>query len=261
MEVTRCSVPVETRAPEGTANAYVLGRDPAVLVDPAGRTAELDHLVRTRGVEHVLVTHTHPDHVGAVDQYVSELEATAWARAGRTDQFREATGVDPERTFSPGTALVLDEPIYILDTPGHASDHVAFVAGQGGPILCGDCAVRDRSVVVGAPDGDMRAYLTTLRRLRVADTPALLPGHGPPITDPTTAVERLLAHRLERERSVREAVERGGQTLEEILEFAYGKDLSGVADLARTTVDAHLEKLSVEGALEWDGERAQWLSP
>ncbi|WP_222920096.1 MBL fold metallo-hydrolase [Natrinema sp. SYSU A 869] len=274
MDITRWSVPVATRAPTGETNAYLIqektpsspnntrqrresGTEPAILVDPAARTDALDRAVRERSVEHILVTHTHPDHVGAVDAYAVETGATVWARYGRVDRFRDATGREPDRTFAPGTTIPLgDDRVRILDAPGHAPDHVAIAAGHGGPILCGDCAVREGSVVVGAPEGDMRAYVTTLRRLWAMNPPALHPGHGPEIDEPRAALERLLTHRAERERRVLEAVTGGAETLEEILESAYKKDLSGVRDLARATVRAHLEKLAVEGHVAWDGERA-----
>ncbi|MFB1063569.1 MBL fold metallo-hydrolase [Natrinema sp. H-ect4] len=268
MHVTRWSVPVSTRAPSGDTNAYLLeaadpssdgelGREPSVLVDPAARTDALDRAVRERSVEHLLVTHTHPDHVGAVETYAAETDATVWARDGRTDRFRDATGCDPDRTFTPGTAIPLgDERVRILDAPGHAPDHVALEAGRGGPIICGDCAVREGSVVVGAPEGDMRAYVTTLRRLWATDPPALYPGHGPEIDAPRKTLERLLSHRAEREQRVLDTVRSGSRSLEEILESAYEKDLSGVRDLARATVVAHLEKLAVEDSVEWDGQRA-----
>lgn len=257
MDVTRVAVPMSTRAPTGTTNAYVLGRDPALLVDPAARTHELDRLVRARGVEHIVVTHTHRDHVGAVREYAAKTDATVWARYGRVDRFREATGCEADRLFTPGEALLLgDERVRLLDAPGHALDHVAIEAGRGGPICCGDCAVRDGSVVVGGPDGDMRAYLTTLRRLRAMDPPWLAPGHGPDIDAPRETLERLLTHRRERERRVLAAVDRGAQDLEEILAHAYAKELTGVRDLALATVRAHLEKLAVEGRVKWDGRRA-----
>ncbi|WP_440765646.1 MBL fold metallo-hydrolase [Natronorubrum sp. DTA7] len=257
MHLTRLAIPVATRAPGGATNAYLLGDESAMLVDPAARTDELDRAVRDRDVEHVLVTHTHPDHVGAVDAYAAETDATVWARYGRVDRFREATGVDPDRTFSPGTTIPLgDDHVRVLDAPGHAPDHVALEAGRDGPILCGDCAVREGSVVVGAPEGDMRAYVTTLRRLWADDPPALYPGHGPDIDAPRETLERLLTHRKRREGKILEAVDAGARTLEKILDAAYAKDLSGVRDLARATVVAHLEKLDVEGRLAWDGERA-----
>lgn len=257
MEVVRCPVPVETYAPDGFTNAYVLGGAPAVLVDPAGRTDELDRLVREREVGHVLVTHTHPDHVGGVAAYVAETGATCWARRGRVDRFVDATGVEPDRRYGPDEALPAgDRTVRLLETPGHAPAHTAVVAGRDGPVLCGDCAVAEGSVVVGAPEGDLRAYLSTLRRLRAMNPPRLYPGHGPVIDDPRAALERLIAHRLERERRIRAAVEGGARTPDAILDAAYEKDLTGVRDLARATAVAHLEKLAVEGAVTWDGERA-----
>ncbi|MFP8952708.1 MBL fold metallo-hydrolase [Natrialbaceae archaeon A-arb3/5] len=257
MDVSRLPVAVETRAPTGTTNAYLLGTEPAMLVDPAGRTDELDRLVDEHGVEHVAVTHTHPDHVGAVAAYAAETGATVWARRGRADRFVERAGIRPDRTFSAGTVIELgDDRVRVLDAPGHAPDHVAFEAGRNGPICCGDCSVREGSVVVGAPDGDMRAYVTTLRRLWAIDPPRLLPGHGPEIETPRNTLERLLSHRNTREQRVLEAVDTGATTTDEILETAYEKDLTGVRDLARATVVAHLEKLAAEGRIEWDGEDA-----
>ncbi|SEH11881.1 Glyoxylase, beta-lactamase superfamily II [Natronorubrum sediminis] len=257
MSLTRCPVPVSTYAPTGTTNAYLIGRESTVLVDPAARTDELDRLVADRSVEHILATHTHPDHVGALQSYANETDATVWARYGRRERFADATGLEPDRTLQPGTTLsVDDERIRIVGAPGHAADHIALEVGRGGPILCGDCAIREGSVVVGAPDGDMRAYVSTLRRLWTMDPPTLHPGHGPVIDDPRATLERLLAHRRRRERTVHDAVDSGANDLEEILERAYEKDLTGVRELARATVVAHLEKLDVEGRLEWDGKRA-----
>jgi endoribonuclease LACTB2 len=257
MDIVRRPLPVATRAPGGKTNAYLLEGVSSILVDPAARTESLDRLVAERSVEHIVVTHTHPDHVGAVDAYASETDATVWSRYGRERRFREATGRDPDRRLRPGTTISLgNDRVRVLDAPGHAPDHLALEAGDGGPILCGDCAVGEGSVVVGAPEGDMRAYLTTLRRFWAADPPTLYPGHGPVIDAPRETLERLVAHRYDRERRVLEAVDAGAESLAEILEGAYEKDLSGVRDLARATVRAHLEKLAVEGGLEWDGERA-----
>ena len=84
----------------------------------------------------------------------------------------------------------------------------------------------------------------------------LLPAHGPEIEEVRATCERLIAHRLDRERRVRAAVEAGNRTVADIMEAAYDKDLTGVEDLAGATVRAHLEKLRHEGHVRWDGSRA-----
>ncbi|WP_135851844.1 MBL fold metallo-hydrolase [Halorussus salinus] len=252
MHVQQVSVPTETLAPTGATNAYLLGDDEAILVDPANRTADLDAAVESVSVGHLLVTHAHPDHVGAVAHYAESCDATVWARAGRKDRFERATGIAPDRTFRDGTRI---GDATVVETPGHAPDHVAL-ATPDGAMLTGDLVVSAGSVVVGADEGDVRAYLSSLRRLYAKNPDKLYPGHGPVIENPRDQIERLIRHRLDREADVLAAVRDGATALDEILDAAYDKDLSGVRDLARSTTAAHLEKLAVEGKVEWDGERA-----
>ncbi|WP_423999982.1 MBL fold metallo-hydrolase [Haloarcula salina] len=256
MDWQRTNASVPTRAPTGETAAYLLGSDDALLVDPADATVTLDDLLIDRTVSHLAVTHHHPDHVGGVAHYARATDATVWARRGRVAAFEAATGVRPDRVFGEGTTIPTDAgPVTVVETPGHAPEHVAFAAG--GRVVAGDLAVAEGSVVVGAPEGDVRAYLTSLRRLHARNPDRLLPSHGPAIEDPRATCERLIAHRLDREDRVREAIRSGAQSLDEILDAAYAKDLSGVRDLARATVHAHLEKLAVEGKITWNGERAR----
>lgn len=245
------SVDVATRWPGGRTNAYLVGRSPAVLVDPPKVDPALTAAVDTRDVAHVAATHTHQDHIGAVDHYADLVGATVWARSGREDRFVAATGRTPDRTFREGTNV---GPATVIETPGHAPDHVAFrLADQA---LVGDLAVREGSVVVGGADGDLRAYLVSLRRLRQLNLDRLHPGHGPSIDCPGPTLERLLRHRKDRERRVLAAVRSGARDPEAITDVAYDKDLTSVEDLARQTVVAHLEKLAVEGRVDWDGQAA-----
>jgi len=252
--IDRVAVPFD-RAPGDATNAYVVGSADALLVDPAGVTDELNHAVRERSVRHVVVTHAHPDHVGGVAEYADALGATVWCRAGRTGRFERATGVAPDETFREGTELPVADGVTVLDTPGHAPDHVAFRVGDD--LLVGDLAVAEGSVAVTAPEGDMRAYFTALRRLHAAGATRLLPGHGPSIDRPREAIERLLSHRRDREQRVVAAVRDGARTVDEVLDAAYDKDLTGVRALAAGTVEAHLAKLVVEGAVRREGDRVR----
>lgn len=257
MDVSRVPVPPSSGrpAPSGPTNAYLLGDDTAILVDPAGKSDELDGAVADRTVEHIVVTHHHADHVSGVSEYATETEATVWARRGRERSFRSVTGTAPDRTFSGGTVIeVGDERVRVIETPGHAPEHVSFVVGKC--YFVGDLALASGSVVVGAPEGDMRAYLGSLRRIHARDPAVLYPGHGPTIESPRSTVRRLIDHRRERERRVLGAVEAGASSVSAITDAAYQKDVSAVRALAEATVRAHLEKLAVERAVVWDGTHA-----
>lgn len=252
MPATRVSVPVETRAPTGETGACVLGADPALLVDPPAQSDRLDAVADRQGVDHVAVTHHHTDHVGGLAHYARRHDATVWARTGREAAFAAATGVTPDRTVREGTTIPTGvAPVRVRDTPGHAPEHVAFA--HEGVLACGDLAVAEGSVAVAAPGGDLRAYLTSLRRTHSLGPGQLLPGHGPVVEDVRPTIERLLAHRLDREQRVCAAVEAGARTPDEVCDHAYETDLTGVRDLAVATVRAHLEKLAVEGRVRWDG--------
>ena len=248
-------VPVETgtRAPTGRTAAHVVGDADALLVDPAAAHDRIEAALDRIG--HVAVTHHHEDHVDGVAGYAEAADATVWCRYGHEAAFEKATGIQPDRTFRDGTEIPTgDGAVVVRETPGHAPEHAAFTAGDS--LVAGDLAVAEGSVVVGAPEGDMRAYLTSLRRVRGLDPERLYPAHGPAIDDPRAVCERLLRHRLDRERRVLAAVEAGNGTVAGILDAAYEKDLSGVRDLAGMTVRAHLDKLHHEGRVAWDGAYA-----
>ncbi len=253
MEAVSVPVPVATSAPGGETNAALFGRDDALLVDPAAISPELD--ARVDSVAHVAVTHHHPDHVGAVAEYAGRTGATVWARAGREAVFKRAAGVAPDRTFREDTTIPTGEgPVTVVETPGHTPEHVGFAAG--GTMAVGDLAVAEGSVAVLAPEGDMRAYLTSLRRLHAIAPARCLPGHGPPVEDPRGTARRLIQHRRERERRIREAVVAGARSVSAATDAAYEKDVSAVRSMAEATVRAHLEKLAVEGRVVFNGEQA-----
>ncbi|MFC7235704.1 MBL fold metallo-hydrolase [Halosegnis marinus] len=252
MTVTRIPVPHD-RVPHGAVNAYVVERGGrAVLVDPPERHPDIDAAVPA-DLDAVAVTHHHPDHAGGVAHYARETGATVWGRAGRERAFEAATGVAPDRTFREGTDIA--DTLAVLDTPGHAPEHVGFSTPEG--LLGGDLAVAEGSVAVAAPEGDLRAYLTSLRRVRTRSPDRIYPGHGPVIEDPRATCERLVRHRLDRERRVLAAIREGADTLDAVTEAAYEKDVSAVWEMAVATVAAHVEKLAVEGRVRRDGDRVR----
>jgi glyoxylase-like metal-dependent hydrolase (beta-lactamase superfamily II) len=180
-------------------------------------------------VEGVVLTHSHQDH--------AEGAPSLARRAG-------VEVVQPSGGDRVG-------PFEVIATPGHAPDHVSLLYGR--VLFSGDTVLGAGSVFVGGGEGSMAAYLDSLRRLLALDLEAICPGHGPVVWEPHAKLEEYLAHRLERERLVVEALEAGASTRDEVLDRAWSDvDLDAVPYLriaAGLTLDAHLEKLSAEGRL------------
>jgi glyoxylase-like metal-dependent hydrolase (beta-lactamase superfamily II) len=130
----------------------------------------------------------------------------------------------------------------VLALPGHADDHLAFVACRAG--FTGDAVLGEGSVFVSA---DLAAYLDGLRRLRALDLAVLCPGHGPPVWDVMAKLDGYLEHRAERERLLVSALERGLRTEDELLDAAWGDAPAELREFALLSLRAHLEKLRLEG--------------
>ncbi len=256
-DITRISIPTDTTATTGQTNAYLIDADEPLLVDPAARHAELDDAVDGCRPTHITATHCHADHIAGLTAYAFETDATVWSPVGYENRFAQSTGVYPARTFREGHTI---GPATAIETPGHASDHTAFeveLSDGRTAILAGDLVVDEGSVAIVGPDGDMAAYLDSLRRLKERDPDVLYPGHGPVIDEPHETIDRLIEHRNNREQAILEAMANSAEDVDEIVERAYDKDIADVYELARKTTVAHIEKLEMEGQIRWDCETEQ----
>ncbi|HVC83982.1 MAG TPA: MBL fold metallo-hydrolase [Solirubrobacteraceae bacterium] len=219
-------------------NSWIVGRDPAYVVDPGPAVAgHLDALLAEvdarGGLGAILLTHDHGDHSGAV----AELRA-------RTGAPLAAMRPDAEIALADGVVV---GPLTALSTPGHTPDHLAFLAGR--VCFTGDAVLGEGSVFLAAYPGALAGYLAALRRLREEDLELLLPGHGPPITDPRGKLDEYLAHRLRRERAVLEALSDGLRDRDELLDRVWPRLPAPLRAAAASTLEAHLQKLADEGRL------------
>ena len=211
---------------DGT-NTYVAG---GWVIDPGpDDPAHLDAVAAVGGIEGIVLTHSHPDHADGAPALASRV------------------GVDVVRP-SGGDRV---GPFDVIATPGHSPDHVSLLFGR--VLFAGDMVLGAGSVFVGGGEGSMAAYLDSLRRLLELDLDAICPGHGPVVWEPRAKLEEYLAHRLERERLVVEALEEGLSSRDEVLDRAWSDvDFDAAPYLriaAGMTLDAHLDKLSSEGVL------------
>jgi glyoxylase-like metal-dependent hydrolase (beta-lactamase superfamily II) len=239
---------------DGT-NTYLLGRPGAgelVVVDPGPDIREHREAIEATAraadaaIAAVVVTHHHPDHA----------EAAGWAK----DWQVPLHAVDPG--LVPGAAAVADDAelqraglrLGVVHTPGHASDHLCLQVRDTGVVLAGDHVLGRGTSVVFWPDGDLRAYMASLRRLSTLDATRLDPGHGPSVTHPAVTLAEYLAHREERERQILtelETTDPGGDTTPgAIVRRVYADVDPALHPAAERSVRAHLAKLVAEGVVE-----------
>jgi len=135
-------------------------------------------------------------------------------------------------------------PLRAIAVPGHADDHLVFVAG--GACFTGDAVLGHGSVFV---TGRLGAYLDALERLRAMDLEVICPGHGPPVWDPAGKLGEYLDHRREREEKLLAALGAGLRDRDQLLDAAWADAPPALRPAAAQTLDAHLEKLREEGRL------------
>jgi glyoxylase-like metal-dependent hydrolase (beta-lactamase superfamily II) len=188
---------------------------PGTSVEPVA--AALDHLgIGARSLAHVVLTHIHLDHAGGVGR-IAELfpAATVWvhergaphlvdptrlvastARVWGEREMRELFG--PTRAVTGDRVRALhdddvidmgDRALRAIDTPGHASHHVALVDSRTGAVFTGDALgihVPDLPVLRPAtppPEFDLDRYVASIERIRAAAVSILLFAHYGPIPD------------------------------------------------------------------------------
>lgn len=170
----------------------------------------------------IVVTHSHTDHSEAADELARRLGVTV------------ASGLRDGDRIGPFT---------VYELPGHADDHLVFVAG--GHAFTGDAVLGTGSVFV---KGHLREYLNGLRRLRALGLKRIHPGHGDEVDDPDAKLDEYLAHRAERERKLVAALEAGVAPDDEeaLLDAAWSDVPAAARPFAAITLRAHLAKLQQE---------------
>jgi glyoxylase-like metal-dependent hydrolase (beta-lactamase superfamily II) len=241
---------------EGT-NQYLLGRRDCVLIDAAfGEGPNVDRLERELAefgarIVTILVTHVHPDHLGGAEG----LRRRFGARLGLHASRRGFAGIEPDFVFREGDVVQFDGGrLQVLHTPGHESGHCCFFEPQRRWLFTGDHVVGQGTVVIAPPDGDMAAYLASLRRLLEVPARLLLGGHGPVVDSPRAKIQEYIDHRLAREREVLSGLDRGLRTIPQLVEEIYREVPRVLHPVAASTVEAHLRKLQAEGRVRRDGE-------
>jgi len=257
--VTRLIAPNPGMMTGPGTNAYLIGGEEIAVIDPGPADAGHIEAILAAGagrIRWILCTHTHVDHSPAA-------VALAAATGAEVIGLPAPAGASQDASFAPvrqpkhGERLVLgDTVLRALHTPGHASNHVCYLFEKTRMLFTGDHVMQGSTVVIGPPDGDMRAYLASLEALLAEDIAVIAPGHGYLVGTPHKEVRRLIAHRLGREKKVTDALARlGTPDAATLLAAVYDDVPERLHRVAARSLAAHLDKLVAEGRVRFRDER------
>jgi len=258
-------LPIRTRTlpPASCTNVWMPGGRRFVLVDPAsgepGEAARLLAVVAKRvasgaSVDAVVLTHHHRDHVTGAGAIAAELGIPVLAHAETLARLDPLPAEVATRELKDGDLLELDGmTLRAVHTPGHAPGHLAFFDAERRVLIAGDLVSGLSTILVGFSDGDMDAYLDSLRRCAALDARIVLPSHGPPL--PGKAIAATISHRAEREGKIVATLSDGiPRELAAIAEAAYADTPDAPRFLRDLQTRAHLERLIRRGRVELTGD-------
>lgn len=175
-------------------NAYVLlcpATRRSVLIDPAGEPSTLLEMLADSDPVGILLTHSHIDHIGALEAVRARLKVPLIAHPGSGGR-----GLGTDRWVRDGDVVEVGEhALKVHHTPGHTEDMICFAVVDDNPVIVGD------TIFEGGPGKSFsrEGFRTTLRTLRDVvlswpDDTVCYPGHGASfrLGDKRTAIEGFL---------------------------------------------------------------------
>ena len=234
-------------------------------------------LRRRAAIERVVVTHFHPDHVGAAGLIGARVSQGAldyqqcervWGSEDWPERIRDwfvrhgvpASIANEDRMWDEASRAFIrfardPDPLRegdsvagweVLELPGHADGHIALL--RSGTLIAGDHLLPTITPAIGLypesrpdPLGD---YLASLERTIQLRPRLVLPGHGPPISDPVGRAKELIEHHLERLDSTEQLLTSEPRTAYELSLDLFGEELPArERRFAVAETLAHVERL------------------
>ena len=241
---------------------YLLGEVEVAVIDPGpndpAHLAAIEKALEGQVLSHIVVTHSHVDH-SPLATVLSAITGAPVYGFGAADAARSklmhqlslegnlggAEGIDPQ--FAPDILIADGGEIHgaewalrAIHTPGHLSNHLCFAWEGNDSLFSGDHVMGWASTLISPPDGDLSAFMASLRALQYRPEHTYYAGHGAPLFEAHNMLDYLLAHRLGREDQIMACLHSAPRTVMELTADIYADVNPMLQGAASRNVLAHL---------------------
>jgi glyoxylase-like metal-dependent hydrolase (beta-lactamase superfamily II) len=183
-------------------NCYIVGCEETMtagVIDPSwnGRGIAATAAEKGYSITHILLTHSHFDHVGGLAELKVETNAPIYIHPEALPMLEQATMAaafwnvkiaqppPPDETLAEGQVISVGKlQLEVLFTPGHAPGHVCFYIADHRVLLVGDVLFQQSIGRTDLPGGDYELLMQNIREkvMVLPDETHVLSGHGPATT-------------------------------------------------------------------------------
>ncbi|MCP4746909.1 MAG: MBL fold metallo-hydrolase [Desulfobacteraceae bacterium] len=150
----------------------------SLLIDPGAEPQSIKALLDGSRPKAIVVTHSHPDHIGALPEMREMLQVPVMAHSGTLPSGNLM--VDADHWLQDGISIVVGSfRLLVYHTPGHTDDQICLGVESDPRYVVGDTIFENGPGKTWTVDG-FKTTLRTLRRVVMhwPDEAICYPGHG-----------------------------------------------------------------------------------
>lgn len=144
-------------------NCYILiNGDDCLIIDPAAKFKLIDEKIEGLNLAGIIVTHNHPDHIGAVNDLVKKYK----------------TKVFNFKNLEESTNKIGNFEFEVIYTPGHTNDSITIYFKEEKLMFTGDFLFKETIGRTDLPTSNHHDMLNSIKKIKNYDNCVIYPGHG-----------------------------------------------------------------------------------